>query len=281
MVSAQRGIMTFYQVLSPLCIFFISFVGASFQGNHRYSGNGDKILSVVKVTSCVSLSTQDGERAWTGHRTPRFCSCSSRFTFSSLSEVLELCMTSRPTNGLLSGKRRLLTALPYPFVYLRSILCMAAGMIWKHKWAYSTSLCLNPSVTASCSEGRICYHHYHGLGVPVWPSLCSSLQLFPGPHSLPSSHPDFSVPACPLYPSSHTTTAYAVSLSKTCFIATSFLDPVDTHFFFSSQLDVYFFQAASWTKSNITFVHSPTPSFTSLTQLPTQAHSTFVWVMVL
>lgn len=153
-----------------------------------------------------------GRELWTGPRTPRFCSCSSLLTFPNLSEVLELCMRSRPTNGLLAGKWQLLAILSYTFLYLRSILCMAAGMIWKHKLAYSTSLCLNPSVTPRCSDGRICYHH-HGLGVPVWPILCSSLQFFPGPHSLPSSHPDFSIPACPLCPSSHTATAYAVSLS--------------------------------------------------------------------
>lgn len=112
----------------------------------------------------IIIHSREGREPWTRHRTPGFCSHSSLFTSPGLLDVLEL--SGCQGTGVVYSREMTATdnlLFSRAFLYLRSILCMAAGMIWKYKLDYSTPLCLNPSVTPSCSEDRICNHH-HGLG---------------------------------------------------------------------------------------------------------------------
>lgn len=53
-----------------------------------------------------------------------------------------------------------LRAFSYAVLYLRSVLSLATGMIWKPKLDHATPLWLNLSVTPCCLEDKI-YNHHH------------------------------------------------------------------------------------------------------------------------
>lgn len=90
LASAQQGLMTFYQVLSPLYIFFVSYSSTSFQNEHKNSGDGGKTLSRCKgPVVWVTIHLRECRQPWTGCGTPGVQSCSSLLTFSHLADVLD------------------------------------------------------------------------------------------------------------------------------------------------------------------------------------------------
>lgn len=135
MVSAQRGIMTFYQVLSPLCIFFISFVSASCQNNHRYSGKGDKILSCCEGhIVCVIIHPGWGESPGLG--TGHLGSAPAPHCLPSPAFQKPLSSARCQAHEWFTLGKVAATDNPPLYILVSQIhSLMDAGMIWKHKWA--------------------------------------------------------------------------------------------------------------------------------------------------